>query len=206
MNPAKKRMRPCVLLECFARRRPYSSSWVGGLMVASLGLGGGQVAVLRPHVMISLHVTIAPYSCERGRCITQMHPFFLAQNDYFADWWGGARGGEHLITPSMRTSENAFKAKSVVTTAYKPMVTSWVRSWRGLRNSQSNLTARLKSRASKAGICQTRPHSLTVTRRSGFRWHDTRRRQAKLASTTTHVLMPAILHELAAPNFRERTF
>ena len=41
------------------------------------------MAVLRLHVGSSYHVTTAPYSCERGRRITQMYPFSLAQKDYF---------------------------------------------------------------------------------------------------------------------------
>ena len=98
------------------------------------------------------------------------------------------------------------------------MVTASVRSCRGLRKWQSNLTARLKSPEDEAGICQTRPHSFTTTIRVGLSYfgsHDTRRRQAKLASTTTHTLIPAILHdcpgaerstELATANFREFAF
>ena len=87
MIPAKRRMRACVL-ECFARRRPCSSSLAWWLYkVASPGLGGGQVAVLRPHVATSRHVWDAAYSGERGWRITRMHHFFLAQMDYlFAGW------------------------------------------------------------------------------------------------------------------------
>ena len=43
-----------------------------GERVASPGLEGGQVAVLRLHVASSCHVTSAAYSCERGGRITQM--------------------------------------------------------------------------------------------------------------------------------------
>jgi hypothetical protein len=108
----------------------------------------------------------------------------------------------------LRTSQSPVNAKFVVAVAYKPMVTSWVRSWRGLRNLQSSLTARLKSPEDEAGTRQARPHSLTTTIRSGLsklRWHDTRRRRHP-ASTTTHALMPAMLHEPATANFRERPF
>ena len=98
------------------------------------------------------------------------------------------------------------------------MAPASVRSWCGLRKWQSNLTARLKSPEDEAGTCQTRPHSFTTTIRVGLSYfgsHDTRRRQAKLASTNTHTLMPAILHdcpgperstELATANFREFFF
>src|SRR5215217_2412301 len=48
-----------------------------------------------PPCFVGAHVTSAPYSCERGGRITQMHHFLLAQNDYFADW--GGRGAKFRI-------------------------------------------------------------------------------------------------------------
>jgi hypothetical protein len=57
------------------------------IRVAGPSLEGGQVAVLRPHVASSRHVTNEAYSRERGGRITRMHRFFLAQKDYlFAVW------------------------------------------------------------------------------------------------------------------------
>jgi hypothetical protein len=58
--------------------------------VAGPGLVGSEVAVLRPHVGSSSHVTAAAYSCERGGRITQLQYLF------------------HL---SLRTSENSVHAK-----------------------------------------------------------------------------------------------
>src|SRR5829696_1463595 len=40
--------------------------WVGDGKVASPSLGGGQVAVLRPHAASAGHVTKPAYSCLRG--------------------------------------------------------------------------------------------------------------------------------------------
>jgi hypothetical protein len=62
------------------------------------------------HVASSCHVTGAAYSCEGGRRITQLHRFFLAQKDYFADW-GGARGDELPRIPIPRPPVNKGKRK-----------------------------------------------------------------------------------------------
>jgi hypothetical protein len=62
------------------------------LKVATPGLGEMQVAVLQLHVEYVVHVTSAPYSCERGERITQMHRFFLAQNDYLCCLMGELLG------------------------------------------------------------------------------------------------------------------
>jgi hypothetical protein len=58
--------------------------------VAGPDLVGSEVAVLRPHVGSSSHVTAAAYSCERGERITQM---------------------QYFLHFSLRTSENSVYAK-----------------------------------------------------------------------------------------------
>jgi hypothetical protein len=58
--------------------------------VAGPGLVGSEVAVLRPHVESSYHVTSAEYSGESSERITQL---------------------QYFLQLSMRTSENSVKAK-----------------------------------------------------------------------------------------------
>jgi hypothetical protein len=55
---------------------------LGGLKVASPGLGGGQVAILRLHAAIFYsHVTVASYTLKKEQRIAPMNDLLLAQKD-----------------------------------------------------------------------------------------------------------------------------
>jgi hypothetical protein len=85
ITPANTRRRTNrFTLGCFARRRAYFLLlWLlGGRKVASLGLGGGQVAVLCLHAAVTWLRNDCTILAELGERITQLQYFLLAHNDY----------------------------------------------------------------------------------------------------------------------------